>query len=370
MWRVLCVDDDNKKAEQIVEYFTKWERDNPLGKFDAVVETDFNRAKERLANERFDLVTLDLHGEKDPRPEKSGEGSAAQQGRRVLEDLRNTRFVPVIFYSGYADKIEDLKSPVVQVVKKGENDLEQVRASAKSLFATGLPKLIRHIEDEQRSYVWDTVDKQWSKFGAESDTDELSYLLARRLADRFSRDGIKELLDHKRELARPIEFYIYPPVPGKIKTGFIYDSGDKSQYWIVATPACDFAQNKADFILLVGATLLSADARLGEWQKSKWLPGSAEDKKAEGSYNKLRNLLMNSAGERFFFLPGTFFLSDLVADTQRIRQVTTNELNGMSHICTLDSPYKEEFAHYFSNYYGRLGTPDLEAPVIFERLKK
>src|SRR6266480_5457545 len=127
MWRVLCVNDDKKLADQIAEYFTKWKNDNPFGEFEAIVETDFGKAKLRLATERFDLVTLDLHGEKDPKPEKSGENSVAQEGRRILEELRRTRFVPVIFYSGYADKIDDLRSPVVQVVKKGANDLEEVR---------------------------------------------------------------------------------------------------------------------------------------------------------------------------------------------------------------------------------------------------
>jgi CheY-like chemotaxis protein len=369
MWRILCVDDDEKIAKQVAEYFTAWKKENPLGEFTAVVEADFKAAKERLANERFDLVTLDLHGSADPKPEKEGENSAAQEGRQLLEELRKTRFIPVIFYTGFADKIEDLQSPVVKVVKKGQDDVAAVRDAAKALFSTGLPQLVRHVEQEQRSYLWDTVDKHWSKFAADAtDSEEFSYLLARRLAHRFGREGIKELLGHPSQIARPIEFYIYPPVTSVIKTGGIYEFEGK--FWLVATPACDFAQKKADRILLVGAPPLSSDSRVSDWKKTKWVPGAKEDKEGQKTFSKLNALLTNNAGERYRFLPGTFFLPDLIVDAQLMKQADTKELEKMSHKCTLDSPYREEFALHFSRYYGRLGTPDLDSRIVYERLKK
>jgi len=82
MWRVLCVEDDPKIAAQIVEYFTKWDRDNPIGRFEAVPESDYEKAKQRLKVERFDLITLDLHDKSDPKPEEEGGKDAAQAGRR------------------------------------------------------------------------------------------------------------------------------------------------------------------------------------------------------------------------------------------------------------------------------------------------
>jgi len=371
MSRVLCVEDKQEIAAQVAEYFTSWKKDNPYGQLEAVVETSFNEAIRRLAFERFDLVTLDLHSEKDPDPDSGDKNSQSQEGRRVLEQIKKTLFVPVIFYSGYADKIEDLRSPVVKIVKKGEDDLEQIRRAATEIYQTGLPKLVKHIEEEQRSYIWDTVDKHWSNFSADWNPEEFSYLLARRLAARFNREGIKELLGHDREGCRPIEFYIYPPVAGEIKSGFIYDQKD-GHFWIVATPSCDFALKKADQILLVGATLLSEDGRLQDWKKFKWVPGDKEDEKNKNpqkTYNKLRALITNNAGERYRYLPGTFFIPDLVLDAQTLRQVTKEQLPEFKHLCTLDSPYKEEIALHFSKYYGRLGTPDLELPIVLNRLK-
>lgn len=370
MWRVLCIDDDPSKVDEVAEFFTTWTKDNPYGAFDVTTQTDFEQGSRMLTNERFDLVTLDLHGETDPLPSDQEAGDPTQQGKQVLDRLRTTRFVPVIFFSGFADKISELQSPIVQVVKKGENDAVQIREAAKTIFGTGLPTLLRHIDEEQRSYLWDTVDKHWSQLVSGEGGEELPYLLARRLATRLNRDSVKNLLKHDHAQARPIEFYIYPPVAENIKTGGIYGPDENGLFWIVATPACDFAQGKAERVLLIGATNLSDHTRFADWSKKKWIP-RGEDKGSNSErnhYNKLCDLLRNSAGDRYYFLPGTFFLPDLVADMQRLQQVETHDLDSMKHICSLDSSYREEFILRLSKYYGRIGTPDLEIPAVIERL--
>jgi CheY-like chemotaxis protein len=372
MWRVLCVDDDKQKADLVAEYFTTWEQGNPYGAFHATVETSFENAIARLTSERFDLLTLDLHGEADPIPQADdGETKAAQQGTDVLDKLKKIRFLPVIFYTGYANKIASLESLVVRVVQKGDNDLEQVRGAARTLFGSGLSKLVRRIEDDQREYMWDTIDKHSKKFSAEGGGDELLYLMARRIAARLSRESLKEMLGHPLDNARPIEQYIYPALPGKIKTGGIYlDQADKA-HWIVVTPACDFAQGRADRILMVGTTELTSSSQFDAWRQVKhWTPrmGQPPDKASAKAYDQLRKLLSNNAGERVRYLAGTFFIPDLIVDMQRIRQVSNEEMQKMSLVCKFDSPYCEELLAHFSKYYGRVGTPDPEIEVILERL--
>lgn len=368
MWRILCVDDMAGKAAEVAEFFTRWE-DNPHGKFEAVVETSFNEAIRRLQNERFDLVTLDLHGSSDPDPLKAkGEGED-QEGVRVLETLRKTRFVPVVFYTGFADKIAKLETRLVKVVKKGKDDLAEIRQAATDIFSTGLPKLLRHIEEESRTFLWDTVDHlERGKVGHESQ-DEISYLLARRLASRFESESIKALLGHTGGVARPIEFYIYPPHTGPILTGSILEGESTGMYWVVATPACDFAQRKADRVLLIGASLLAADPRHAEWAKWKWKGDCAKpNDAAEKTLNKLISLLKNNGGDRYRFLPGTFFLPNLVVDLQNVRQATLTDAAAHKVVCQLDSPFREDFLVSVSRYYGRIGVPDLEHLDVIARL--
>lgn len=367
MPRVLCVDDNNAVLQNIMEIISEWE-DSPLGSFEVCGETDFSQAVVRLRNERFDLVTLDLHGSNDPDPILNDGEQGEQDGQRVLNALREIRFVPVLFYTGYAEKIAPLESAVVKVVKKGEDDVTQVRNAIEALFSTGISKLLAHIEDENRKYIWDTLDKSWSKIDAEGESEDLVYLLARRLGARLSRDSVKELLMHNREDVRPIEMYIYPPHMEKIKTGCIVMQNDGS-YGVIATPACDFAQNKADSILIIGAMKLSAMPHYSEWAAEKWNgQGNPPTAAAQKKFSKIRALLTNGAGDRYRFLPGTFFLESLVIDFQSLKQIQLGELENYSIICRLDSPFREELLSQFSRYYGRMGVPNLDVARFIESL--
>jgi len=368
-WRVLCVDDDVEKAEQVAEFFTEWRNDNPIGDFEAFTESSFAEAKKRLAQERFDLVILDLHERTDPSPDLQSQEGASQQGRLVLDDLKKNRFLPVIFYSGYADKILNLNSPVVRVVKKGDNDLQNVRQAATVLFSTKLPELMRLIEDTQRSYVWDTVDQNSKDFSSIR-PEELVYLVARRIAARLNRDAIKECLGELPDKAHPMEVYIYPAIAARIKTGYVYGPDEAGAWWIVATPACDFEQGKAEHVLRVGARRLTDHPIYKDWHSHRSLrQGDAKaTSKEREAHDKLMRLLRNNAGDRFRFLPGTFFLPDIVVDLQSLRQLPAADLDGENVVCCLDSPYREEMLLHLSKYYGRIGTPDLDMGMLFRRL--
>ena len=73
--------------------------------------------------------------------------------------------------------------------------------------------------------------------------------------------------------------------------------------------------------------------------------------------------------DRFKFLPGTFFLPDLVVDFQQLRSVQFHDLNRKNVIATLDSPFSEAVLARFSRYFGRLGTPNLDKDVVLNRLQ-
>lgn len=366
MWRVLCVDDMPGKAAEVGEFLTTW--DSQHGAFEVAVETSFDEAIRRLKTERFDLVTLDLHGASDPDPLKADGEGEAQEGQRVLEALQEARFLPVIFYTGFAEKIAGLRTNLVKVVKKGENDLDQVRQAATEIFATGLPMLVRHIEEEARTFLWKTVDKRQRENGGYDSHDEASYLLARRLAAQFGGDSLKTLLNHKIGDAKPIEYYVYPTQQSTILTGNILEKDGEEIHWIVATPACEFAQERAERVLLLGATELTAHPRHQEWSKTKWKGEGQAPDGGKKALNELLDLVKNRAGERYRFLPGTFFVPNLVVDFQNLRHAPLAEVSAKNVLCQIDSPFREDLLIAMSRYYGRIGTPDLEASDVISRL--
>lgn len=361
MPRVLCFDDRPEVLENIKEIISSWE-DSPHGTFEVFGESDFDSVVDRLKVERFDLVTLDLHGGNDPDPLRDDGEQGQQEGLRVLTELRAVRFIPVVFYTGYAEKIKSLESGVVKVVKKGENDLDGVRGAIDALYSTGLSRLLIKIEEENTRYLWDTIDKSWSDINQESGAQDLAYLVARRLGARLSREFIKEFLEHDPEKASPIEMYIYPPHDESIRTGCVIRKD--GSLWLVATPACDFAKSKADSILLVAAKPLSSFGQYQEWAINK--RGADRDNPA---YNKLHSLVGNKAGDRYRFLPGTFFVDNLVVDFQTLTQIPSQDLKHLEVVCRVDSPFREELLNQFSRYYGRMGVPDLHIPSLIDSFK-
>lgn len=368
MPRVLCVDDDPVVLRNIVEIISSWD-DSRHGVFEVVGEGDFTRAVARLRDERFDLVTLDLHGAGDPDPLQDDGTHGDQEGKRILNELRKVRFVPVVFYTGYAEKIGTLDSGVVKVVKKGEDDVAQVRQAIDALYSTGISRLLAHIEEENTRYLWDTIDKSWEDISKNGGADDLAYLVARRLGARLSRESIKAFLSHDLGKVTPIEMYIYPPHDELIRTGCVVRD-ERSDLWVVATPACDFAQKKADLILLVAAKPLSNFPQYVDWAKDRWDGvSSVPVSTAERAHAKLRSLLTNNAGDRYRFMPETFFIPNIVIDFQSLRQVPGNSLKHADVVCRIDSPFREELLNQLSRYYGRMGVPELNVASLIKSFK-
>lgn len=365
MPRVLCFDDKPEILENIKEIISSWE-DSPHGKFEVFGESDFNSVIDRLKVERFDLVTLDLHGGNDPDPLKDDGEQGQQEGLRVLNELRSVRFIPIVFYTGYAEKIKSLESGVVKVVKKGENDLDNVRSAIDALYSTGVSQLLNKIEEENTRYLWDTIDKSWAGIQQDGGAEDLAYLVARRIGARLSREFIKELLKHDPEKVSPIEIYIYPPHDESIRTGCVIQKDDC--FWLVATPACDFAKKKADSILLIAAKPLSSFKQYQEWAANRW-DGADQKDPAHKKYSKLYSLIGNNAGDRYRFLPGTFFVDNLVVDFQTLRQIPVADLKHSEVVCRVDSPFREELLNQFSRYYGRMGVPDLHLESLISSFK-
>jgi len=44
-------------------------------------------------------------------------------------------------------------------------------------------------------------------------------------------------------------------------------------------------------------------------------------------------------------------------------------MNGLERLASLDSPFAEALLARFTRYFGRLGTPDLDAAILLQRLR-
>lgn len=368
-WRVLVIDDE---AAEDVEEIIKGNKAVHLP--DSITCTlcqKFSDAVDLLKNERFDLVILDLKDAADP------EGGALA-GEMVFDTLRACRFTPVIFHTGFPNKVKDLASPYVKVVTRSE--WETLRASIREIFDTKLPSLIRHIDEEQRKFMWESAGQIWVDDLDKSHPTDLVYLLARRLANALSGDVVRSFLDAdgvggapNSEKIHAVELYVFPPMSKHLLFGDVFqkETNGVVEYFAVLTPSCDLAQEKADFVLLSKCKKL-ADTLPGQNAKASLV---ANADVSATTTDKLKKIMSDNwtPVDRHKYLPGTSFLPDLVIDFQDVFTVEKvaflSDEEGYKRITSLDSPFAESLQAKMVRYLGRIGTPDIDADLTLERFK-
>lgn len=379
-WHILLVDDDPDIGRQ-----AKALLDGPIGRAGDEIITDyignFGAALQKLDTMLYDLVILDVF-----RGEPTEENPATP-GEKILHEIKKRCFVPVIFYTALPSKVNQYKSSLVRIVHKTTGGIPKLRSEIMALIRTGLPainrKLVGHLSKVEAKYMWEFVEPSWRKFSTVVDSKSLAYLLSRRLAWSLTRENIPFLIDSLGgtagtgavvDLVHPVEYYIYPP------TGTQYNSGDilsrrkkkKVTYRIILTPSCDMFKRdagrvKSERVLVAGCISLSGTEEVKKWRQNDSV--TAKD--------CLRELMKNNKKggqkERYHFLPGTFFLPNLIVDFQILDTIPFKALKQYKKVATLDSPFAECVLNRFCRYIGRIGTPDInlsEIDNIIDNLKR
>jgi CheY-like chemotaxis protein len=374
-WNVLIVDDEPDQAATTKDIFASDRTARLLGEgstINTVLASGFAEALEMIEYTKFDLIILDLKDEDrdgdDPNAELSGE--------RVLAQLRGRQFTPVIFYTGYPQKVEDRKGPFVKVVSKGSGP-QPLRDAVQSVWNTNLPRLIRHLQEEQRKYLWEHVEQATSHPDhGDTQPNELAFLLGRRLANALAGKEIRRFFDAEyqgdNQIVHPVELYIWPPMGESVGFGDILEKTEEKtkKYFVVLNPACDFFQCKAEQALLAECELLENTPEVVAIANHRL---QSDDNPSNTVQKALRALMSDNRqgkgvqSERYKFLPGTSFLPNLVVDYQKLIQVPVSKLDktsGYSRLTTLDTPFAEAVQSRYTRYYGRIGTPDLEFDIL------
>lgn len=371
-WKVLSVDDDPEMHEGLKGILSSRMGENT---FEFTAATTFDEGMALIGSNRFDLIFLDVHEDSnDPDPSDHPDHSD-QRGEQLLATLKSSRFVPVIFYTGFPAKVSHLKSHIVKVVDKGAPP-EEVRSEVNAILKTGLPHLAQYIEEQSRAYIWDNLEELLKQVADDTVTSDIALLTARNLAKNLSQRSVKELLGNDTSMIDPLEMYLFPADPDNCSPADIYRRKEDGALWMVLTPACDFEQEKAENVLLARVVPLTEHELYKTW-KEKARAFYALEQSQQTRRNKqelsnasgaVKNLVKNNKGNRFRFLPGTFFLPNCIVDFQQLLNLPKVNADHYEVVCSLDNPYREEVLQLFSNYYGRIGTPDYEFDSIWEKI--
>ena len=356
-WNFLIVDDDAVMAGQTSDIL-KNKRTLEGEIVDCEICSSFEEAKQRVLSSRYDLVVLDLQDDV---------GKVEMKGKEILDLLRDTHFIPVVFYSGHANKVATLETPFVRIVAKGEDDAQNLRTAVVEVFSTGLPKLIRFIQEQQRNYLWEHVDQFWQKTGPICDVKDLACLLSKRLSNALRGESIRRNLDGVESgIAHPIEMYVWPCIGDAVQTGDII-SLDEAVY-VVLNPACDFAQGKITNVVVAECVRLELCQEYLDLVAQK----EAGEDYTKAQLSALKSIIGDNRqgkkvqSDRFKYLPKTVFMDAAVVDFQSLRSLSMSgeEVSRVQRIATLDTPFVESLLSKFSRYYGRIGTPNLDAEEL------
>jgi len=368
-WNFLIVDDDAEILEMLKETFESegFLDDSTIS---CVTVTSFKDALALVENSSFDLLVLDLQDDA-----QCNSSSDSYGGEEILASLKQHQFTPVVFHTGYADKIKYLEGRFVKIVRKGAH--AELTEAVRSSFGTKLPSLIRYIKEQQRQYLWEHIDHGNIAPEDLSEDGEVAYLLARRLASSMSSSSIRKFFNPHHELGseriHPVEYYIYPPVSYGIGLGDIFLDAEKSEYYLAINPECDFVQGKVDNVVLVRCAPLNSIPELLSIRDLIANKTAVSNTKR----GELRSLLGDNRkfsgmqAERYKFLPGTSFIPHLVADFQSLFQVQLAELSipeKYTRIATVDTPFAEAIQAKFARYYGRFGVPDIDSDKLVTML--
>ena len=355
--RILMVDDNEEICKETKEIFHGSTIEQYQIDFEYIV--GFELAIEKLTNTDFDILILDLF-EGPPT-----EDNKNRPGEEVLDTIRKTCFIPIIFYSGLIQIMEPFKSGIIRTVRKSDGS-QALTLEIQELINSRIPlvksKLDRYIRESTRAFFWDFVQPEWKNINKIKDQVSLDYLLIRKLVNSLSKTNIELLtgVEPKPNKIHPIEFYVFPPDSENKEMGDIIQKDNT--LFTVLTPSCDFILRekicKAEHIILAKTI------------KIKELPIYDEyiNKKSNDAKNKLIGLMRGST-PRYFFLPQTPFIENLLIDFQQILAVPYSELDNYKKVAKLDSPFSQSMLSGFTRYYNRIGHEDLDLEKILLEIK-
>jgi CheY-like chemotaxis protein len=373
--RILLVDDDPQLREDAVELLDG--RCYAGAEVHVDVEGDFAKALDRLSGNRYDLLILDIRKQDKENPVVSDD-----LGISLYQEIRERTFIPVIFFTAYADKVEDEQSPVVRVYKKGQppeclEKMVEELIHSRLLFISR--SLIQQVERVERDYLWKFAAQHWDEYATAGDTTSLAYLLARRLAHSLSQDGARQLaracgpatVPSDDETVLPIEYYIIPPMTGDFVCD-LYKHEKAEKYFLCLTPSCQFRKDSPDRdgnalpyedrklqrILMARCIPLEQHREVRRWLKSPTKEG----------LKQVQRLLSDNLTDRFVLLPGVFGIPNLVVDFQEILSIRYERFKELTRVASVDTPISSKIVSQFTRYYGRIGSPNLLADGIIKQL--
>lgn len=340
-WRLLAVDDDAVLLRQLKEFIEGETFDGSP----TVVETEaeFEAVLPRLNRERFDVLILDIRG--------TTSDSSPGAGNRVFQQLMAATFVPVVFYTAVGTWGIDEDVPYVELVDKADGFVP-LRRALERVFATQLPALAAHLDEELRTLLWGELGRFRPRASAVADPGEPAYTVARLIARRLAGPALRKRFGLPPAQRRPADMYL-PAIEEPFPLAGDIFKNEAEEFWVVLTPSCDLVRTD------------SREPRVTRVLLARAKPVQPARKDEVG------NLLARKDPDRHFLPAWDGHLPDVVVHFRDLATIEYDRLTGpvWVRLATMDSPYAEELTSRFLRHFGRVGVPEIDWSSVEERLR-
>jgi CheY-like chemotaxis protein len=359
--KLLLVEDNKAEIDAYKKSIEIFGQKNNL-EVDVKVEKRLEEALKAISY-HFDAAIVDIRLEDDkPGAELGGETLV----NRLLKEFR----IPTFVYTGtpgIIDQIEDKENILFKKYVKAEVGIKDILKEIKFIFDSGITRIIG-----RRGLIEEMLDKIfWEHIADNLDLKDLTPDSEKKIL-RYIAAHLQEYLElgesGQLEVYTPDEVYIHPPIKKGIYTGNILREKDSGDYFIVLTPACDLAQQKAKSIVITSIENLKKDGIVKQNVNIiKKRKTSDDDKRA--AEEVLKRIIGNNFSNKYYFLPLSNFFEGGLINFQKLISGIPKELEEKYDlIASVTAPFLKDIIARFSIYYSRQGAPDLNKERIIDIL--
>jgi len=358
--KLLIVEDDKatiQSYEDNIESFNK----TTECKIIAIIKENIETAKEALISPEYDAAIVDL---------KLSSNTTELEGIEIVNDIYNKLRFPLFIVSGSIGQIQHEENAFLKK-RSRDGNFKTILSEIVAIYDTGITKILGKsglINDYLNKIFWNHLANSldlWISDKSRNSEDKQKSLL------RYTLLHIQEYLEIAKDSEfhdyHPAEIYITPCIKENLFTGDIVIEHNNLNKYIVLSPSCDMAQNKAKDILLV--SIEDCESGIMNEKVNVIKKNTAENTIIEESKSIVQSLICNSYSNKYHFLPLYKDIKAGLINFQKLKSVRVRDFSGnYQRIASINSNFTKDIVARFSYYYSRQGSPDFNLDEIYKSL--
>lgn len=327
-----------------------------------------------LFQENFHALIVDLKLEN----EDNNKEDENYSGNILLKNIVNKEIIPIIVRTGFPNKItQNINRNIIKIYSKEAPALEGVIEELLDYYNTSIfsvfgsrGKVDSHIKD----FFWNVLPTCF--INKKEELNGLDKEIQEKVIIRYVSSWLnnKYMFDDGYLDVEPIEMYMFPNPIDKICNCDIYKDNDSNEKFIVLTPACDLANDKAENILFAKIQSYESIDEFNETIQKCSRQQKMEGKISNKNRNKIALWARNSHEKsmRYHFLPkvgffdGGFIDFSLLTYLKYDREKNKFAGRNLVKIGTITDSFKNDIVARFSSYYQRQGQPTFNTDSILK----